>query len=200
MTTESAAAATNNNIESSSDTNNDNNSNNNNTAVQRLFEDTDRFDRWKFFQDLLEGDADVHVVNQLLYAVLEGALRFPRKDANQRFVELSNPVKESIQRILHLQTDDRKVVVALLDDYTDESSQDATQRVLQQLEQVLPTMDDDPDAFRSLWDTVLEIHGREAVKYQETQDNTLQWKMQQTVARVLLHYDFLTLGIVTKPL
>ncbi|KAG7370484.1 hypothetical protein IV203_019054 [Nitzschia inconspicua] len=193
MTTESTAVATNNN------SNNESSSSETIAPVQRLFQDTDRFDRWKFFQDLLEGDADVHVVNQLLYAVLEGALRFPRKDANQRFVELSNPVKESIQRIL-LTSDDRKVVVALLDDYTDESSQDATQTMLQQLEQVLPTMDDDPDAFRSLWDTVLEIHGREAVKYQETQENTLQWKMQQTVARVLLHYDFLTLGIVTKPL
>jgi hypothetical protein len=64
----------------------------------------------------------------------------------------------------------------------------------------LPTPDDDEDAVKSLWDTVMELYGREAVKYQETKSSTLEWKITNTVSRLLIHFDFLTLGIVRKPL
>lgn len=177
--------------------------NDDNTVLQ-LFQNSERFDRWRFLQELLEGDADKDVVNQLLYLVLQGAIQFPRKDARGDFIALPSKTKESMERIL-LQTSSSldngsRKVVALLEDNDDIIVVQQQQLMLEQLTALLPTIEDDEDAFKSGWDTVMEIHGRESVKYQETQDNTLEWKLLHTVARVLLEYDFLTLGIVTEPI
>jgi hypothetical protein len=166
--------------------------------VVEMFQDSDRFDRWRFLQQLLEGDADVHVVNRLLYQVLEGSIRYPRRDGLGDWVEIPAERKASIEFLLYPEdcaNKDRQIIV-LHENYDDENVQAMARQVLKQLESLLPTSDQDEDAVKSLWDTVIEIHGREAVKYQETQDNTLEWKLRNTVARLLLHHDFLTLGVV----
>jgi hypothetical protein len=173
----------------------------NRNMAERLFLESDRFDRWRFLQELLEGDADVDVVNQLLYQVLEGALKYPRKDPKTNdVIVLPTQMKTSIEMLLYSENNSRAgCVLALWEDYTDETVQESAKQGLIQLEQLLPTIDEDEDAVKSLWDIVMEIHGREAVKIRETQENTLEWKLLNTVARLLIHHDFLTLGIVNQP-
>lgn len=57
----------------------------------------------------------------------------------------------------------------------------------------LPDPDDDKDAFDSLWDTVAEIHGRDAVKLDLKVEP--RWPYVCCLVRILLQYDFLTRGI-----
>jgi len=87
-----------------------------------------------------------------------------------------------------------------LSDEVDESMKESphNQDVLDQLESLLPDPDDDEDAFKGLWDTVIELNGRESVKINE-QNATYDWKACCLIARVLIHYDFLTYGIGEAP-
>jgi hypothetical protein len=62
------------------------------------------------------------------------------------------------------------------------------------LESLLPCAGDDEDAFKGLWDIVIEIHGREAVKLDEA-NRSSTWTCCCTVARLLIHYDFLSDGV-----
>jgi hypothetical protein len=170
--------------------------------VAELFQDSDRFERWRFLQQLLEGDADAHVVNRLLYQVLEGAIKYPRKNESGDWVLMPAEIKTSIEVLLYSEDCRNKDghIIILHENYEDQNVQEVARQALNQLEALLPTSDEDEDAVKSLWDTVMEVHGREAVKYQETQDNSLEWKLRNTVARLLLHHDFLTLGVVHEPL
>jgi hypothetical protein len=174
----------------------------NSRNVVEMFQDSDRFDRWRFLQELLEGDADPHVVNRLLYQVLEGAIKYPRLDGSGDWVVISAESKASIEFLLYSEDVASKdgQIIALHEIYENENVQKRARQALKQLEALLPTSDQDEDAVKSLWDTVMEIHGREAVKYQQTQDNTLEWRLRNTVARLLLHHDFLILGIVRASL
>ena len=173
-----------------------------NDLAEEFFEKQHRFYRWRFLQDLLEGDADTYVTNRVLSQVFEGAVKYPRPDGNSGGDIVALPV-EVRQRIQALLDSSEMVhngrVVALREDYDDEASSKAATETLQILEELLPTPDEDEDAVKSLWDTVMELHGRGAVQYQQTQDNTLEWKLNNTVARLLIHFDFLTLGIVRAP-
>jgi hypothetical protein len=67
-------------------------------------------------------------------------------------------------------------------------------RFLGQLERLLPHPEMDEDAFKGLWDTVIELHGRESVRINE-QQNTMNWKTRCLIARVLIYYDFLSVGL-----
>lgn len=68
---------------------------------------------------------------------------------------------------------------------------------VQELERLyLPDPEEDKDAITSLWDTISEIHGREGVKM-DLRDKP-QWPYICCLCRILLHYDFLTKGIVEK--
>jgi hypothetical protein len=171
--------------------------------TEEFYEQNDRFFRWRFLQDVLEGDADVDVVNQVLHQVLDGALKYPRPDGNSGREVVPLPAK--VQGIIENLLSDKNIVVdgrvvALREDYDDVHVIEPTTETLRRLEELLPTQDDDEDAVKSLWDTVMELYGREAVKYQETKSSTLEWKITNTVSRLLIHFDFLTLGIVRKPL
>ena len=76
--------------------------------------------------------------------------------------------------------------------------------ILERLEQFLPNPSEDEEAHKSLWDLVIELHGRESVKSNEMSSKHpteyLDWKLRNVVARILIHHDFLSLGIVDGPL
>lgn len=163
----------------------------------------DRFDRWRFFQDFLEGDyPSPDVVNIILYRVLKGALKLPQTSdgSDSEAVEISAEVREKIEEILSDYSTEGRVEAVVTITNTDIDYEEAHEKVsdiLQQLEMVLPDPIEAEQDYKSLWDTVIEIHGREAVKYNESQKPvSLDWKIASTVTRVLLHYDFLTHGIV----
>ncbi len=71
--------------------------------------------------------------------------------------------------------------------------------ILEQIESVLPTAEEHEDAL-SLHGALMELHGREAVKYRKTRNPKLAWKRSCGLARLLLHFDFLSLGILKSPL
>jgi len=170
----------------------------------------DRFDRWRFLQDFLEGDhPSSDVVNMLLYRVLEGALKYPRPSegrdtlGSDDTVELTAEVTEKIQKILDYSTEGRVKAVMTMSNNDDdhEKAEKSVLAIIEQIEGVLPDPVENEEDYKSLWDTIIQLHGREAVKFNQGQNPvSLDWRVTNTVTRVLLHYDFLTHGIVDAPL
>jgi hypothetical protein len=152
----------------------------------------DRFSRWRFLQGILEEEADNDIVNQILFQVLEGAVKFtkPKGDDAQETgsPEITTELKEKMEKVLSTAIDGHISALG-----------DSDGSVLQLLEGLLPDPLEEEDAARSVWDTVIELHGREAVKFNEA-NPTPEWKISCIVARLLIHFDFLTLGIVTSPI
>ena len=96
--------------------------------------------------------------------------------------------------------------------------------ILEQIEKLLPDPDEDEDAYKSTWDVIIDLYGRESVRVKEealqrekleqcvdVSDNdgsgsnskrycadSLQWRTLCTVGRVLIHYDFLTEGVLKE--
>lgn len=81
--------------------------------------------------------------------------------------------------------------------------------IINQIEQLLPDPVEEEEAHKSAWDLVMELYGREAVKVREEalgrnyaskgglNMENLSWKTLCCIGRVLIHYDFLTKGILT---
>lgn len=139
----------------------------------------DRFDRWRFLQNLLEGEIENEDVNKVLLEVLNNAL------ARERSVDLDYDNKTEIAPAL------RKKIETLI-----AKSEDSKETLdsLQLLDPLIPDHSEDEDASKSLWDTVIEIHGRESMKLNEA-SATPEWKLSCIKARILLHFDFLTDGL-----
>jgi hypothetical protein len=166
------------------------------TALRSTNSDTsielnDRFSRWRFLQGILEEEADNDIVNQVLFQVLEGALKYTKpkgEDAKETgSPEITTVLKEKMEKVLSTATNGYISALG-----------DSDGSVLQHLEGLLPDPLEEEDAARSVWDTVMELHGRGAVQFNE-RNPTPEWKISCVVARLLLHFDFLTLGIVTSP-
>ena len=163
------------------------------TLVERL-DLLERFDRWRFLQNFLDAEIDSDIMNEILYAVLDGALKYPplEDDDDAGFPEMTPELKANIERVLEL-GHDRKLPA-----FEGPDCGPGSPMVLERLERILPDPEEEQDANRSLWDTMLELHGREMVKINE-KEGTLEWRTLCVVARVLLHYDFLTYGIAEGP-
>lgn len=170
----------------------------------------DRFYRWRFFQDFLDGDhLSSDVVNIVLYRVLDGVLKYPRPSGggdtlgSDGIIEIKEEVREKIREILADSIEGRvKAVVTMSNDDDDyEKAKKSSLAILEQLERILPDPADEEEDYKSLWDTIIQIHGRGAVKFNESQNPiSWDWKVANIVSRVLLHYDFLTYGIIDAPL
>lgn len=143
-------------------------------------------------QQLLEEEVDADDTRAILKAVLDGYLRFPRPKYlggdETGSPELSESLRDKIEWVL-----ESSLALHV------EPDTDLDQHVVERLEGLLPDPEEDEDAFKSLWDTIIDIHGRESVKLNEHQRRP-RWTLSCLVARVLLHYDFLIYGIVNAPL
>jgi hypothetical protein len=137
----------------------------------------DRFDRWRFLQHLLEGDVDNKDVNTVLLAVLNNALARERSDEPDGMTDVTPELREKIGNVI----------------ITPENPMEKLDS-LELLDALIPDHTEDEDASKSLWDTVIEMHGRESVKVNEA-GATTEWKLSCIKARVLLHFDFLTEGV-----
>jgi hypothetical protein len=170
----------------------------------------DQFVRWRFLQNLLDGDVTPETTVLVLVALLDSFLLLPIPPGS----DSPSPVRLSDEQRSIVQ--DLKVQSSLYvrtlrnlgrqhggtwdgdgeeEDINNEISNEIEIGVLlERLERLLPYPDDDEDAVKSLWDVVAELHGQEAVKYNE-RNGTVLWKARCSIARVLLHYDFLADGI-----
>jgi len=171
----------------------------------------DRFDRWRFLQEFLDGDhPSSDVVNVVLYRVLEGALKYPRPAGggdtlgSEDTIEMTAVVKERLEKIISEYSTEGRVKAVVTINKSDEGYEREEKKaleILEQIEGVLPDPVENEDDYKSLWDFMIELHGREAVKIHQSQNPvSTDWKIANTVTRVLLHFDFLTLGIVDNPL
>lgn len=138
----------------------------------------DRFDRWRFLQNLLDIEVESATVNQILYEVLGNALNRKRSGtAPEEAVEIDIDLEK------------------IMEDIIAEASVDLTVfNSIELLDQILPDPQIDEDAHKSSWDTVIELNGRESVKLNES-NPTNEWTLSCMKARLLIHYDFLTIGI-----
>jgi len=168
----------------------------------------DRFDRWRFLQNLLDEDIGADDTQLVLCALLHSYLKFPARPAYKEgsdetgSPDLTPERRQTIESLLQISS--AQAIQELLQQQDDKETAPAEQElpqtmILEQLELLLPDPVEDEDAFKGLWDTVIELNGRESVKINE-RNATLQWKTRCLIARVLLHYDFLLYGLVDEPL
>jgi len=223
-------------------------------AIERL-ELTQQFERWKFFQNLLEGELSPSDVEDVLLLALtaylqHGPTAFSADNKNENggnaspvlteeqrslmsnlvcgLVDVSDGVGDS--RILHmlvLPPVDYESMVAANQSFDSDNTDDSevevdpsALRILDLIEQLLPDAIEDEEAFKSAWDVVIDLYGRESVRVREEAlqrekegaminvdfdggakkccGENLQWRTLCAVGRVLIHYDFLTKGVLDE--
>lgn len=85
--------------------------------------------------------------------------------------------------------------------------------ILQSLEQLLPDPIEEEEAHKGAWDLVMDLYGRESVRVNEealqrsreggdgvgewSMEN-MQWRTLCCLGRILIHYDFLTKGLLEE--
>jgi hypothetical protein len=167
----------------------------------------DRFARWRYLQRILDGEVKSRDVNSILYVVLDGFLRYPRPryrttdETGTR--ELSPELRGKITKTLEWnnarENNAPPFSVPLLFDDIDEIKNDENQVLLREwLEnEILPDPITEEDLATELWDIVMDLHGREAVRIDKSDSN---WQRLCLAVRILLCYDFLIYGILTGPI
>ncbi len=156
-----------------------------------------KFGRWKFLQDTLEEDVEPQHVNEILYKVLKSFYDNPRPELTEDGKTNPSPILTEEQRILLdeelFPKEDSPGVISILPVEDGEFTEEYT-RILDLLEKLHPDPFEEEDAFKSCWDILLEIYGREATKYAQ-KSGDVQFQFRSSVVRLLLHFDFLTEGI-----
>ena len=143
----------------------------------------DRFGRWRFLQRLLDEEIDSHDATQVLESVLRASIG-RKNGGDDGLAETTLEQRQEIQLFL----EEINIGERLWAD------QFSNEPFLSWLEKLLPDPDEDEDAAKGLWDTVMELHGREAVKLGQARGSQ-EWQASCLIARALIHFDFLSLGI-----
>lgn len=145
----------------------------------------DRFSRWRFMQDFLDGDVEDDEINSTLFSVLNDYLKNPpsksSSDEESSSPEFTPELAAKLERALDTAKQNKIMVF----------TEDTDNALLQTLDELLPDPQEDEDGHKSAWDILMEMHGRELVKANEA-NTTPEWRKQSLVARLLIHYDFLT--------
>lgn len=157
--------------------------------------------------------------------VLTGQQRSIMTDLIDRMIHVSDGIGDS--RFLHmlvLSPIDYESMQIDFDEPQQEKMMEVDPKALQileQIEQLLPDPIEDEEAYKSAWDVTIDLYGRESVKvreealqrekeskmleFDESGESTmkfgaenLQWRTLCAVERVLLHYDFLTKGVLKE--
>jgi hypothetical protein len=149
---------------------------------------TTRFDRWKFLQQTLEGETFPLDVNRVLYFTLKpwhtNRVQYELSSSPQ----LSSRQYESLKMLMDIHDDTGMIEALVLDHGFYQSEQVST--TLKLLETLHPDPQEDEDAFKSCWDLVVELYGKEATKVAE-RNGDIDWKVRCSVVRLLIHFDFL---------
>ena len=155
----------------------------------------DRFDRWRYMQKLLDEETEPDSTNKLIYQVLDGYVKYPRpKFAETEATGSPERTLERLDNLAQILGSAENGSIPL----TSVPQQDVTDLIVK-LEKLLPDPVEEEDDHKGTWDTVMELHGREAVKYNQM-NPTMEWQARCLATRLLLFYDFLILGVVDKPM
>jgi len=211
------------------------------SAVESRLSCDDQFERWRFLQKLLEGEVPPSDVEDLLLVVLDAYREHgpTEKSSNNKDENGGNASPVLIQeqkdqvgylidgilsasdgigdsRFLHMlvlpPVDYMNVDFDVEKEPIVVKADSKAMALLEQIEKLLPDEYEEDEAHKSTWDIVIDLHGRESVKFHEqalqlerengneedgvyNADN-LQWRSLCSIGRLLLHYDFLTKGIL----
>jgi len=155
----------------------------------------ERFDRWRFLQKLLDEETNPDSTNRLLFQVLDGYVKYPRpKFAESE--ETGSPERtlarmEKVAQVLNVAEQGKSIPLL-------SNPQEDVTNLMATLENLLPDPVEDEDENKGTWDTVMELNGRESVRYNQ-QNPSMEWQARCLTARLLIFYDFLMLGVVDKP-
>lgn len=173
--------------------------NNNNDVVQRL-ELSEQFNRWKFLQDLLEGEVDYRDVNELLYCVFHAYLHSDPTQRDESSPKLTESTQTTLRQLLSME----KVVEYSIPLFqprcivpSPSSGVESAVLLMNRLESLLPDPIEQKDAHDGLWDTIEALHGWEGVRLSR-QNPCRDWDARCTVARVLIWFDFLAVGVLSE--
>lgn len=161
-------------------------------VVQRL-DLSNQFERWRFLQDLLEGEVDSQDANQVLFRVLQGYMTIPPAIRKEKSFPLLD--EDNIATIRSLISDTHSNCIPIFTEGFNCEVSDKYASLISDLETLLPDPVDDEDAYKGNWDTVMEIHGRESVRIDQ-QIGSKSWEARCTMARVLLWFEFLGEGVL----
>jgi hypothetical protein len=144
-------------------------------------------------QKFLDAEVKASDANEVLYRVLDSFLKCPpsiSSDSNDSASPMATPeVRVIIEELLEKHTSNQQIAV-----FRDPECIPGDDGVIKTLEKLLPDPRENEDASKGSWDTVIMLHGREAVKINEGK-GTREWKSLCVVARLLIYFDFLTRGV-----
>lgn len=173
-----------------------------------------RFDRWKFLQNILEEEEEptYQEINHVLYTTMLKIM----VDSSDCDADKTIPILNTQQRQVLLndlfclepynddtEMDDKSksrrqlgVIRALPPDKAakNNSTNKIYLQTIESLNLLHPNPIDDDDAFKSCWDLVMEMYGKESTKLAE-QNGDFSWISRSSIVRLLLHYNFLVDGI-----
>lgn len=167
-----------------------------------------RFFRWKFLQNILEEEDEptCQEINHVLYKTMVQAMLVDIDTCQDKTIPI-------------LTDEQRRVLGTLmcLEAYSDESLSEigdnpgqigviraiphdvsatdgvactAFMETMDNLDLLQPDQTEDEDAFRSCWDLVMEMYGKESTRIAE-QGGAFSWRARSGVVRLLLHFNFL---------
>jgi hypothetical protein len=153
----------------------------------------DRFGRWRYLQKILDGGASPRDAASIVIIVLE---RYIGNKNLQCATESSESMKSSIKDFIMNKEDSLKQLKSILDpiSFDIEWSPSARNVIQENLTKLLPDPLEDEDAIKGLWDTIIELHGREAVKIDE-KHGAEGWRSKSIITQILIYFDFLSEGI-----
>ena len=175
-------------------------------SVTERLDISDRFARWRFLQKLLDAEIESADANELLFRVLKSFLDFPRPDRvpdetypggtrENPSPKITPETRAIIESIFPIGVESGVCIVpALQDPECVPFDKDA----LEGVKRLLPDPREEEEAHISGWDIVMNLVGQETVKKGE-QSGDEGWMARCSVARLLIHYDFLLDGVIEEP-
>jgi len=215
---------------------------------------TEQFERWKFLQQVLEGEIHPADIEDVMLLVLTGYLEHgptTNTSTKENNGGSASPILNEERRgiIVRLISDlvsldmgadhsigtdgSSRILYELIGppvNYESESIDEVDKSafeggemdainpralsILQQIERLLPDLEDDEESHKGAWDLVMDLFGRESVRIREeklyrngngvssdsmvTCKESLEWRTICSITRVLIYYDFLTKGVLKE--
>ena len=132
-------------------------------------------------------------------------IRLDNEDTDSRFLHLfvEPPIDYELEVLMG-------TLMKKTSDVTPTTTNDIHPKALSlvnRIEQLLPDPVEEEEAYKGAWDIVIDLYGREGVRVREeaiqrngvngdANRENLSWKTLCCIGRVLIHYDFLTKGIL----
>jgi len=172
-------------------------SNTNEPDVIERLDLSSTFSRWTFLQNTLEEEIEQQDVNEVLYKVLKSFYDNPRPLKTEDGYTNPTPTLTEVQRVLLVdvlfQIQNGVGVILALPTNGEEYGEEFI-NTLEHLETLQPDPIENEDDFKSCWDILVEMYGREATKMAQ-KNGDVEFKFRSSIVRLLMHFDFLTEGI-----